>query len=69
MHHSVHELDPDAPFTKMTEVTLPKGTVIWDGKVASQIQKNGVKLRGGANQIWIESDLDPSWFGKTIRIK
>jgi hypothetical protein len=55
--------------TKQTKVTLPVSTVIWRGQVAPQVEKSGKVWPGGGNQIWVESDLDPSWFGSTWHFK
>jgi hypothetical protein len=54
--------------TKLTEVTIPKGTAIWRGKAAGQLQKNGKYLKGGGDQIFIDV-VDPSWFKNTRHLK
>jgi RHS repeat-associated protein len=51
--------------SKITEVTLPEGTVIWRGPAAPQVQANGKVLPGGGDQVYVEGPLDPTWFGET----
>lgn len=55
--------------SKQSDVALPEGTVIWRGQAAPQLQKNGKLLRGGGDQIWIESDLNPACFNNTAHFK
>ena len=46
--------------TDVTEVTVPKGTTIYEGSAAPQ-----GNLVGGGNQVYIpREELDSSWFGK-----
>ncbi|ALS02420.1 hypothetical protein ATZ33_13795 [Enterococcus silesiacus] len=54
--------------TTVTEVTVPKGTVIYEGTAGPQIIKDSLgnrvgTLPGGGNQIYIP-EVDASWFGK-----
>lgn len=54
--------------TTITEVTVPKGTVIYEGTAGPQIIKDSLgnrvgMLPGGGNQIYIP-EVDASWFGK-----
>jgi len=48
--------------TKTTTVVLPKGTVVWVGRAAPQVGKNGKTLPGGGTQIFIDGKLEPDWF-------
>lgn len=52
--------------TSVTKVTVPKGTVIYEGSAASQSINGGAgSLLGGGNQIYIpKGALNSSWFGK-----
>ena len=52
--------------TDVTKVTVPKGTVIYEGVAASQTINGGAGvLMGGGNQVYIpKGDLNPLWFGK-----
>lgn len=50
--------------TKVTEVTVPKGTVIYEGTAGPQVINGGAgMLNGGGNQVFIP-EVSPSWFGK-----
>lgn len=54
--------------TTVTEVTIPKGTVIYEGTAGPQIITDSMgnrvgTLPGGGNQIYIP-EVDTSWFGK-----
>jgi len=51
--------------TYVTKVTVPKGTVIYEGFAAPQTMNGGAgMLMGGGNQIYIpEARFNPSWFG------
>jgi hypothetical protein len=51
--------------TNVTVVTVPKGTVIYEGFAAPQTINGGAGfLMGGGNQIYIpEARFNPSWFG------
>ncbi len=51
--------------TKMTKVELPKGTTVWVGKAAPQVSKNGKTLPGGGSQVFIDGELNSSWFKDT----
>ena len=47
----------------VTEVVVPKGTVIYEGGAASQTINGGAgQLLGGGNQIYIP-EVNASWFG------
>ena len=49
--------------TQVTEVVVPKGTVIYEGTAASQSINGGAgELLGGGNQVYIP-EVDASWFG------
>jgi len=54
----------------VTQVTVPKGTVIYEGIAAPQAMKDSLgntigSLPGGGNQVIIPwEELEPSWFGK-----
>lgn len=52
--------------TQVTKVTVPKGTVIYEGSAASQSINGGAgTLLGGGNQVYIpKGALNSSWFGK-----
>src|SRR3990167_6782362 len=48
-------------------VTLPEGTVVWEGNAAEQISKSGKVLSGGATQVYIEGidgKINSDWFDK-----
>ena len=49
----------------IVEVTVPKGTIIYEGRAASQGINGGAgNLLGGGNQIYIpEARLNIPWFG------
>jgi len=51
--------------TYVTKVTVPKGTVIYEGFAAPQTINGGAgMLMGGGSQIFIpEARFNPSWFG------
>ncbi|MCR9145492.1 MAG: hypothetical protein NXI24_24850 [bacterium] len=51
--------------TRIGNVRLPAGTVIWEGRAGVQISGSGKVLPGGASQIWVEGRLQQSWFAKT----
>jgi len=50
--------------TKVTTVTVPKGTVIYEGVAAPQLINGGRgSLLGGGNQVFIPREvLNPLWF-------
>ncbi|MBB6716809.1 hypothetical protein [Clostridium gasigenes] len=53
----------------VTEVTVPKGTVIYEGTAALQILNEEIggtgQLIGGGNQVYCPwEELNPKWFGK-----
>ena len=52
--------------TSVVEVTVPKGTVIYEGFAAPQTINGGLGiLPGGGNQVYItRSELNPLWFKK-----
>jgi hypothetical protein len=52
-------------FTKKTTVELPAGTEIWVGRSAPQTGKNGTVLPGGGSQIFIDGQLNKTWFKGT----
>lgn len=48
--------------TNMTQVTVPKGTVIYEGVAGPQIINGGAgQLLGGGNQVYIP-EVDANWF-------
>ncbi|MFZ5598191.1 MAG: RHS repeat domain-containing protein [Bacillota bacterium] len=51
--------------SSVTKVTVPKGTVIYEGTAAPQVINGGAgSLLGGGNQVYIpRGALNPSWFG------
>lgn len=50
--------------THITKVTVPKGTIIYEGAAAPQTINSGAGvLYGGGNQIFIP-EVNASWFGQ-----
>lgn len=60
-------LNPDWGNTAqyVVKVTVPKGTIIYEGKVATKTINGGAgQLIGGVNQVFIPwEELDELWFG------